>query len=187
MRTEVVERDIVVIRDAFSWGPELIAVANRLDRWKQSNVLHGARVVVPAKTERVSRELLIRGVDDPALVRFEKRAYKLAGDAAREYFARSAAFGTRGDNGYVLRRYDKGGHYAPHIDLTIHDGKLRLVALCVYPNDDYKGGELDFPRQKFRFKPEAGSVVLFPANFTHIHASLPVKSGTKYTLCSWFF
>jgi predicted 2-oxoglutarate/Fe(II)-dependent dioxygenase YbiX len=56
------------------------------------------------------------------------------------------------------------------------------VSAVVYLNDDYEGGEIEFPRHNLTLKPKAGDIILSPSNFVYEHASLNVSSGTKYSV-----
>ena len=52
----------------------------------------------------------------------------------------------------------------------------------IYPNNDYEGGELDYPKYKFKYKPNTGSIVFHKGNVKH--GVLSVKSGTRYSIAS---
>jgi len=55
------------------------------------------------------------------------------------------------------------------------------VSAVIYLNDDYEGGEIAFPRMdNLVIKPGLGDIAIFPSNYIYEHASLPIKSGTKY-------
>ena len=56
------------------------------------------------------------------------------------------------------------------------------VSAVVYLNDDYEGGEIEFPRHDITIKPKTGDIILFPSNFVYEHASLNISSGTKYAV-----
>lgn len=56
------------------------------------------------------------------------------------------------------------------------------VSAIVYLNDDYEGGELEFPRHELTIKPKAGDIMLFPSNYVYEHASLNISSGIKYAV-----
>jgi hypothetical protein len=73
----------------------------------------------------------------------------------------------------------KGSHFNIHAD---HGPKYNCtVSAVIYINDDYQGGELKFPRMdNLTYKPKFGDIVLCPSNYIYEHASLPMKSGTKY-------
>ena len=73
----------------------------------------------------------------------------------------------------------EGSHFNIHAD---HGPAYNCtVSAVVYINDDYEGGELKFPRMdNLVYKPRVGDIVLCPSNYIYEHASLPIKSGTKY-------
>ena len=55
------------------------------------------------------------------------------------------------------------------------------VSAVIYLNDDYEGGEIHFPRlDNTIVKPGYGDIAVFPSNYIYEHASLPIKTGTKY-------
>ena len=70
-------------------------------------------------------------------------------------------------------------------DLPLHND-ASLVTGSVKLNDDYEGGELEFPRQKFSNKDiPIGKCILFPGQVTHGHLSTSITKGTKYSLTIW--
>jgi len=73
----------------------------------------------------------------------------------------------------------EGSHFNVHAD---HGPAYNCtVSAVIYINDDYDGGELKFPRlDNLVYKPSIGDIVLCPSNYIYEHASLPIKSGTKY-------
>jgi len=73
----------------------------------------------------------------------------------------------------------EGSHFNIHAD---HGPVYNCtVSAIVYINDDYEGGDLKFPRMdNLVYKPKVGDIVLCPSNYIYEHASLPIKSGTKY-------
>jgi hypothetical protein len=73
----------------------------------------------------------------------------------------------------------EGSHFNIHAD---HGPVYNCtVSAVVYINDDYEGGDLKFPRMdNLVYKPKVGDIVLCPSNYIYEHASLPIKSGTKY-------
>lgn len=103
----------------------------------------------------------------------------LIGEYAHRY-----DIGTLTDEGYSLLKYENGTHYKKHHDCGgLH--KDRVVSILVYLNDDYEGGELEFPYFNFKYKPKAGDIILFPSNYTFSHIAHPVTKGTKYSIVSW--
>ena len=95
-----------------------------------------------------------------------------------------------------LLHYGKGGHYIPHVDAetlyTDEDGLElwektldRDISVVYFLNDDFKGGELFFPKLDLLIKPEAGTLVCFPSDHNYIHGVKPVKAGRRYTVVTW--
>jgi hypothetical protein len=74
-----------------------------------------------------------------------------------------------------------GTHFNIHAD---HGPAYNCtVSAVIYINDDYEGGELQFPRlDNLVYSPKVGDIAVFPSNYIYEHASLPIKSGTKYSV-----
>jgi hypothetical protein len=85
--------------------------------------------------------------------------------------------------GYSLLRYQGGQEYKAHYDGT--SALARIISAIVYLNDDYTGGEIEFPNFGVKIKPTPGMLILFPSNFAYSHIAHPVTSGTKYALVTW--
>lgn len=68
----------------------------------------------------------------------------------------------------------------------------RVMTFLVYLNDDYEGGETEFPRLPYRFKGRTGDALAF-ANVDAsgagdprtLHAGLPPTRGEKWLLSQW--
>ena len=61
----------------------------------------------------------------------------------------------------------------------------RKLVMQVYLNDDFDGGETEFLYYNKREKAQAGSVLIFPCEFTHTHRGNPPIGGTKYLATTW--
>jgi hypothetical protein len=48
-----------------------------------------------------------------------------------------------------------------------------------------EGGETEFLYQHMRVKPEQGTLVIWPAAFTHTHRGNPPLSNEKYIVTGW--
>lgn len=73
----------------------------------------------------------------------------------------------------------KQRYLRPHLDGSLITGTVRL-------NNDYTGGELVFPRQKYKNTDvPVGSMLLWPSSIQHIHYSDQLLSGTKYSWVAW--
>lgn len=84
---------------------------------------------------------------------------------------------------YSMLKYRSGQQYHAHYDGSSETG--RVISAITYLNDDYEGGELEFPNFNIKIKPQAGMLILFPSNFAYTHIAHPVISGTKYALVTW--
>lgn len=81
-------------------------------------------------------------------------------------------------------KYGPGEHFAAHDDHGF--SYVCTVSSIMYLNDDYEGGELEFTKLGIKFKPSIGDIIVFPSTYVYTHASLPVKSGTKYSAVTMF-
>ncbi len=88
------------------------------------------------------------------------------------------------DTGYDLLRYKEGQFYIQHTDSF----KLQQRAIsCSFSlNDDYEGGEFAFFDREIVIKTKKGDAILFPSNFMYPHEVMPVTSGTRYSIITWY-
>jgi hypothetical protein len=70
-------------------------------------------------------------------------------------------------------------HYAESLNFS------RLLTVCVYLNEDYDGGDLDFPSIGKRFSFETGDIIAFPSNWMFYHGVTPITRGNRYTIVFW--
>ena len=61
----------------------------------------------------------------------------------------------------------------------------RTMAWMVYLNDVEEGGETEFLYQQRKFTPEKGTVLIWPASYTHPHRGNPPISD-KYIATGWY-
>ena len=88
--------------------------------------------------------------------------------------------------------YNPQDEYRPHSDVLPSEPNQRVLTFLIYLNDDYSGGETQFPAAHFSFKGKAGDALLFRnvdatgrADKKAVHAGEPVTSGCKYLLSKW--
>jgi predicted 2-oxoglutarate/Fe(II)-dependent dioxygenase YbiX len=84
---------------------------------------------------------------------------------------------------YQILKYGKGQHFANHIDDC--EKYLRRVSSAFYLNDNYSGGEINFPRFGVTYKPKANELIIFPSSFIYNHSVSEVTDGTRYAVVSW--
>lgn len=104
--------------------------------------------------------------------------------------------------GLQVLRYEPGQRYDAHNDwfdpaspgqaAQMTHGGQRLYSCILYLNDDFDGGETDFPLARLRVTPKRGSVCIFRNLTTDIepdvrtlHGGLPPSNGTKYVATKW--
>lgn len=96
-------------------------------------------------------------------------------------------------------RYEKGDFFVRHQDGNTHQLdfdhlRVRRISIVVFLNDSsdepqencFSGGDLNFydPTTTFALKGETGMLVAFKADT--FHEVLPVTSGERFTIISWF-
>lgn len=84
---------------------------------------------------------------------------------------------------YNILRYRAGQEYKSHYDRT--PGSNRIISAICYLNEDYEGGEIEFPNFGIKIKPSAGTLILFPSDYAYTHIAHPITKGTKYALVTW--
>jgi prolyl 4-hydroxylase len=99
-------------------------------------------------------------------------------------------------------KYSVGEEYKDHHDFfhpgeeyyedEVNRGGQRLKTALVYLNDDFEGGETNFPNLNIKVDPKKGKLVLWDnikddgsLDYDSLHAGLPVKSGYKYIAVIW--
>lgn len=78
--------------------------------------------------------------------------------------------------------YDPEKHMGPHADIA-DNGQISVV---LYLNDNYDGGELEFPGHDAIIKPSAGSIVVFPSTAEFIHDPKPATDYRYVCTAFWY-
>ncbi len=84
---------------------------------------------------------------------------------------------------YGILKYGEGQFFSNHID--DHKDYHRRVSTVYYMNDNYTGGEINFPRFGITFKPKANQMIVFPSNYVYNHSVSPVIEGNRYAVVGW--
>lgn len=90
-------------------------------------------------------------------------------------------------------RYKSGGFYKPHQDtFSDMEANKRIYTVILALNDDYEGGETEFPNLKQSFKLNAGDALFFHTLDNYelmtskaLHGGKPVKNGEKWICNLW--
>jgi prolyl 4-hydroxylase len=81
-----------------------------------------------------------------------------------------------------LYRYGPGERHGAHWDTVVEldDGVRSMLTLVVYLNDDFVGGETEFPELGKRIEPRRGRALLFQHRV--LHEATAVTAGAKLVL-----
>ena len=122
--------------------------------------------------------------------------------ALRERIARLAQLSTDDFEPTMVLHYTPGQSFAPHFDFVepvaphlardISEHGQRVATFLLYLNDDFEGGETEYPRLNWRYKGRKGDALLFwnvgadgrPDQRT-LHAGLQPTRGEKWVLSQW--
>lgn len=78
-----------------------------------------------------------------------------------------------------------GGFHTWHYEANPLEYTDRVLVTQLYLNDDFEGGETEFLYLNKRIKPNKGSVIIYPAGFTHTHRGNPPLTNEKYIITGW--
>ena len=84
---------------------------------------------------------------------------------------------------YGILKYGECQQFTNHID--DHPSYHRRVSTVYYLNDNYTGGEINFPRFNITLKPKANQMIIFPSTYVYNHSVSPVIEGERYAVVSW--
>jgi len=100
----------------------------------------------------------------------------------------------------AVLHYTPGQEFRPHHDFhnlqlyshIVKQSGQRVITFLVYLNEDFDGGETDFPKLDWRFKGRAGEAIFFwnvgpngAGDPDTLHAGLPPTRGEKWLFSQW--
>lgn len=116
-------------------------------------------------------------------------------DIAKDFFWFLPDFSINNLEMAQIQKYGIGEEYRHHHDyFTCHDYIFlndRVASIIVYLNDDFEGGETDFPKINLKIKPKAGMALYFDYKYSNelndytLHAGLPILKGEKWIMTIW--
>jgi predicted 2-oxoglutarate/Fe(II)-dependent dioxygenase YbiX len=139
--------------------------------------VRSATTIVLSRQDVMDRNREVRARLDAAL-------FKAAGFAVQQYADIYPLSGITKDTGYELLRYEPGQFFSQHTDSS--EKYNRCISCSLILNDEYEGGEFAFFDRQMIAKTPKGSALLFPSNFMFPHEIMPVLSGTRYSVVTWF-
>jgi Rps23 Pro-64 3,4-dihydroxylase Tpa1-like proline 4-hydroxylase len=196
MEKEQLEHGIFIYKNILLESKSMIeeiefSVQNNVSNWTKSMVRTG---------EGISENTMIRDTDTigvPYLGKIDEEFnnvpeafYKTLNNMFYEAFDPcekdyKAMFGidTEWHDTYGILKYGEGQFFNNHVDDNV--AYHRRISTVYYMNDDYEGGEINFPRYQISYKPKAHELLVFPSFYTYNHSVNPVISGTRYAVVSW--
>lgn len=89
--------------------------------------------------------------------------------------------------GWKFQRSDTGGGFHQwHYEQGTGKTSSRFAVWMIYLNTVEEGGNTEFKFQDQTVKPTAGTLVIWPAAYTHLHRANPDLQGKKYIATGWF-
>ena len=116
--------------------------------------------------------------------KIDQELFICAAKAIQEYNKQFSFCKIQEDSGYELLRYKEGQFYTQHTD-SFKD-RPRAVSCSFALNYGYEGGEFAFFDRELVYNLKKGSCIMFPSNFMYPHEIMPVTSGTRYSIVTWF-
>jgi hypothetical protein len=131
------------------------------------------------KTKRINLENYINSSDESKFIYGSiLSSIRMAG----KFYSKKRGIDLGEQSPISISKYDEGKFMGPHTD----EKTGAHISGVLYLNDNYSGGELEFPNQEFSIKPEAGSMIVFPSIGEYIHDPKPAYGGERY-ICPVFW
>ena len=87
---------------------------------------------------------------------------------------------------FKIQKYNPNeAYFITHCENTSKKDCDRVLTWMIYLNDVKNGGHTCFPYQRKKYQPRTGSLLIWPAHFTHPHKGLPSKTEIKYIATGW--
>ncbi len=170
---EIIHEGIAVFKNIFLRSEEVIDMAENSPNWRQGTAGKG----IDPKVRITDMHDLEQGTE------LHQELLDAFIESISEYAKKYSHCRIQGGEHLRIGRYGVGGHYSPHADAGSSE---RTLSGLLYLNNDFTGGDLNFPHQELKITPEEGMLVLFPSNYLFVHESLPLTEGKKYVCVSWF-
>lgn len=168
---ELCDRILEEYHDCIFWTPSSVGNGNVDDQIRNCDIINITENIVLQKNFDVRKKL-------------DEDFYICASTAINEYRKLFPEVASEIDTGYNLLRYKEGQFYTQHTDSF--KSQQRSVSCSFLLNDDYEGGEFAFFDREIIIRGGKGSIVMFPTNFMFPHEIMPVTSGTRYSIITWY-
>ncbi|HIG28857.1 MAG TPA: hypothetical protein EYQ50_14085 [Verrucomicrobiales bacterium] len=189
---------IFIYEDFYPQASDLLAVVKEIAGWEYSavpwmNSTHGDGTRGGPKPAadgyRNCVESTVFNVfqfadEDHAPLREELREYQTALNLVTSEINTSYGVGFKGDEGLKVLRYEKDIEYEVRVDPNLHNA--RLLTAHMFLNDDFTGGQIEFPYHDITVQPKAGTLVVFPPSWSYSFTAHSVEDGEKHVLLTWY-
>ncbi len=186
-----VERPRIVVIDNFASAEECgwLIERGRPDL-RRARVYHGSEKLETAE-ERTNSEADFTVFRADVLLSLIRERMAVATRAPTSHFEITKLLHYRGDEHFGLHA-DFLELNTPELVREVEIRGQRSMTFLVYLNDDYEGGETEFPKVGFRFKGGRGGAMFFTnidaaglPDYSTVHAGLPPTRGEKWLLSQW--
>lgn len=168
---ELCDRIINEYSECSFWTPTSIGTGDVDNNIRNCNVINISQDIVLQKNLEIRKKI-------------DEDFYICASKAINEYRKLFPEVASEIDTGYELLRYEKGQFYIQHTDSF--KNQQRSVSCSFLLNDDFEGGEFAFFDREIVISGSKGSIIMFPSNFMYPHEIMPVISGTRYSIITWY-
>ena len=160
--------------------------------WNEAAVKENSDPMVNKKTRDTStfgipykgkiEEVAVLSLGDAFLNNVNNLFFEHFDPIEKDYMADYGIF-TEWHDSYGILKYGEGQQFTNHID--DHPTYHRRISTVYYLNENYTGGEINFPRFGVTLKPKANQMIVFPSTYVYNHSVSPVTSGERYAVVSW--
>jgi hypothetical protein len=168
---ELCDRIVSEYGDCNEWNPSLVGSGI------MNTTIRNCGVINMSLSHFIEKNVDIRKQLDTDM-------YQCASKAINKYRELFPTTATDIDTGYDLLRYNEGQFYTQHTDSF--KNQQRTVSCSFHLNDDYEGGEFAFFDREIIIRAGKGGAILFPSNFMFPHEVMPVLSGSRYSIITWY-
>ncbi|MBM3910466.1 MAG: 2OG-Fe(II) oxygenase [Thaumarchaeota archaeon] len=160
--------------------------------WNAAGVKESTDPMVNKKTRDTStfgipykgkiEDILVQSLQDAFINNLNNLFFENFDPIEKDYMA-TYGIGSDWHDSYGILKYGKGQQFTNHID--DHPSYHRRVSTVYYLNENYTGGEINFPRFDVTLKPKANQMIVFPSTYVYNHSVSPVIEGERYAVVSW--
>ena len=82
--------------------------------------------------------------------------------------------------------HDNGVEYTPVVNPENEHAIHNVITASVALNDNYSGGQLEFPHAGLSIRPPTGTALFYPSNYIGAHGVAPVIFGERYSYLQFY-